>query len=88
MDSENRLGVVLVSDPEPRRRLNVAALEAIAQRIVMGARMRCLTRAETTGCFEHLLQNAGCKHPVFEPSAIEATNVSAEHVHAAPHQLA
>ena len=28
------------------------------------------------------------KHPVFEPSAIEATNVSAEHVHAAPHQLA
>lgn len=53
MDSENRLGIVLVSDPEPRRRLNMAALEAIAQRIVMGAQVRGLTRAETTGCFEH-----------------------------------
>ena len=72
MDSENRLCILLVGHPELRRRLNMAALDALAQRIVMRAHMRGLTRTETTAYFEHQLGHAGCKHPVFEPAAIEA----------------
>ena len=36
------------------------------------AMVRGLTRAETTAYVEHQLALAGCKHPVFEPAAIEA----------------
>ena len=72
MDSENRLCILLVGHPELRRRLNMAALDALAQRIVVRAHMRGLTRPETTAYFEHHLRLAGCNHPVFEPPAIEA----------------
>jgi general secretion pathway protein A len=50
----------------------MAALDALAQRIVVRAHMRGLTRAETAAYFEHQLGHAGCKHPIFESSAIEA----------------
>lgn len=72
MDSENRLCILLVGHPELRRRLNMAALDALAQRIVVRAHMRGLTRVEATAYFEHHLRLAGCNHPVFEPPAIEA----------------
>lgn len=72
MDSENRLCVVLVGHLELRRRLNMAALDALAQRIVVRAHMRGLTRAETVAYVEHQLGHAGCKHLISEPSAIEA----------------
>ncbi|MCB9661873.1 MAG: ExeA family protein [Sandaracinaceae bacterium] len=72
MDSDNRLCIQLVGHPELRRRLNMAALDALAQRIVVRAHMRGLSRAETTAYFEHHLRLAGCNHPVFEAPAIEA----------------
>lgn len=72
MDSENRLCILLIGHPELRRRLNMAALDALQQRIVVRAHMRGLTRPETTAYVEHQLALAGCKHPVFEPPAIEA----------------
>lgn len=40
MDSETRLCILLVGHPELRRRLNMAALDAHAQRIVVRARTR------------------------------------------------
>src|SRR5690606_60369 len=42
MDSDNRLCILLVGHPELRRRLNMAALDALAQRIVVRAHMRGL----------------------------------------------
>ena len=72
MDSENRLCIMLVGHPELRRRMTMAALDALSQRIVVRAHMRGLTREETARYFEHRLALAGCNHPLFEPPAIEA----------------
>jgi len=72
MDSENRLCIMLVGHPALRRRLGMAALEALSQRIVVRAHMRGLTREECGGYLEHRLALAGCKHPVFEAAAVEA----------------
>lgn len=72
MDSENRLCIVLVGHPELRRRLAMAALDALNQRIVVRAHMRGLTRDETGRYLEHRLALAGLEHPLFQTAAVEA----------------
>lgn len=72
MDSENRLGVILVGHPELRRRLGMSALEALAQRIVVRAHVRGIARDEIGGYLEHRLRLAGCELPLFEPATVEA----------------
>lgn len=77
MDSENRLCVILVGHPELRRRLAMSALEALAQRIVVRAHVRGITRDEIGGYLEHRLRLAGCELPLFEPATIEALHQAA-----------
>lgn len=72
MDSENRLCVILVGHPELRRRLGMSALEALAQRIVVRAHVRGVTRDEIGPYLEHRLRLAGCELALFEPSTVEA----------------
>lgn len=72
MDSENRLCVVLVGHPGLRRRLNMAALDALAQRIVVRAHVRGIAREELAPYLEHRLRLAGCELPLFEPPTVEA----------------
>ena len=72
MDSENRLCVVLVGHPGLRRRLNMAALDALAQRVVVRAHVRGIGRDELGPYREHRLRLAGCELPLFEPSSVEA----------------
>lgn len=72
MDSENRLTLVLVGHPELRRRMSMAALDALAQRIVVRANVRGLTRDEMGPYLAHRLKLAGCELPLFEPPTIEA----------------
>lgn len=72
MDSENRLCVVLVGHPGLRRRLNMAALDALAQRIVVRAHVRGIAREELGPYLEHRLRLAGCELPLFEPPTVEA----------------
>jgi len=72
MDSENRLAVVLVGHPELRRRMNMTALDALAQRVVVRAHVRGLTRDEMGPYLTHRLRLAGTELPLFEPSTIEA----------------
>jgi type II secretory pathway predicted ATPase ExeA len=72
MDSENRLTVILVGHPELRRRLGMAALDALAQRVVIRASVRGLSRDEMGPYLVHRLRLAGCELPLFEPSTIEA----------------
>lgn len=72
MDSENRLTVVLVGHPELRRRMGMAALDALAQRIVVRANVRGIARDEIGAYLAHRLRLAGCELPLFEPPTVEA----------------
>jgi type II secretory pathway predicted ATPase ExeA len=72
MDSENRLCVILVGHPGLRRRLAMAALDALAQRIVVRAHVRGVSREELGPYLEHRLRLAGCELPLFEPPTVEA----------------
>jgi type II secretory pathway predicted ATPase ExeA len=73
MDSENRLTLLFVGHPELRRRVGMAAHEALNQRIVVRAHMAGLSRDELELYIAHLLRRAGTELPLFEPAAIEAT---------------
>lgn len=72
MDSENRLTLVLVGHPELRRRMTMAALDALAQRIVVRATVRGLARDEMGPYLAHRLRLAGCEIPLFEQPTVEA----------------
>src|SRR5690606_25447857 len=72
MDSENRLCLLLVAQPELRRRVAMAAHEALNQRIVVRAHMKGLERNELDAYFSHLLKAAGTQLQLFEPDAQEA----------------
>jgi general secretion pathway protein A len=72
MDSENRLTLVLVGHPELRRRMGMAALDALAQRVVVRANVRGLARDEMGAYLTHRLRLAGTELPLFEPSTVEA----------------
>jgi type II secretory pathway predicted ATPase ExeA len=72
MDSENRLTLVFVGHPELRRRLGLAAHEALSQRIVVRANVTGLRRDELDHYVAHLLRRAGTELPLFEPAALEA----------------
>jgi type II secretory pathway predicted ATPase ExeA len=72
MDSDNRLCLVLVGHPKLRRRLSMAALDALAQRVVVRAHVHGLTRDEIGPYLEHRLRLAGCELPLFDKPTIEA----------------
>jgi type II secretory pathway predicted ATPase ExeA len=72
MDSDSRLILLLVGHPELRRRLHLAAHEALSQRIIVRGHLCGLTRDELPAYLAHLLRLAGCEVPLFEPAAQEA----------------
>lgn len=72
MDSQNRLCLLLVAQPEMRRRITMAAHEALNQRIVVRAHMKGLSRDEIDAYLSHLLKAAGTELALFEPAAQEA----------------
>ena len=65
-------GRIFVGHPELRRRLGLAAHEALSQRIVVRANVTGLSRAELEQYVAHLLRRAGTELPLFEPAALEA----------------
>jgi len=72
MDAENRLCLLLIGQPELRRRLGMAVYEALCQRIVVRYHLGGLTRDELSSYLAHLLRLAGTELPLFEPAAVEA----------------
>ncbi|MHB1013337.1 MAG: ExeA family protein [Desulfobacteria bacterium] len=72
MDSENRLCLLLLGQPELRRRLGMAVYEALAQRIVVRYHYAALGRDEMPAYIAHRLRLAGTELPLFEPAALEA----------------
>lgn len=72
MDSQNRLCLILIGQPQLRRRLSMAVHEAFNQRIVVRHHITGLTREEVPAYLAHLLRRAGTELPLFEPAAVEA----------------
>jgi type II secretory pathway predicted ATPase ExeA len=72
MDAENRLCLLLVGQAELRRRLGMAAYEALSQRIVVRFHVAGLGRDEIGLYLVHLLRLAGTELPLLEPAAVEA----------------
>jgi len=72
MDSQNRLGLLLIGQVELRRRLSMAVHEALSQRIVVRHHVGGLTRDELPAYLDHLLRLAGTELPLFETAALEA----------------
>jgi type II secretory pathway predicted ATPase ExeA len=72
MDAENRLCLLLIGQPELRRRLGMAVYEALAQRIVVRYHLGALSREELPRYVAHLLRRAGTELALFEPAALEA----------------
>lgn len=72
MDSQNRLTLLLIGQPELRRRLGLGVHEALAQRIIVRHHVPGLTRDELPPYLAHLLRLAGTELPLFEPNALEA----------------
>jgi general secretion pathway protein A len=72
MDAENRLCLLLVGQAELRRRLGMAAYEALCQRIVVRYHLAGLGRDELGLYLAHLLRLAGTELPLLEPAAAEA----------------
>jgi general secretion pathway protein A len=72
MDSDNRLCLLFVGHPELRRRIGMAAHEALSQRIVVRHHLPGLSREQLPDYLTHLLRRAGTELPLFEPAAMEA----------------
>ena len=76
MDSEDRLCLLLIGQPELRRRLSMVVHEALAQRIVVRYHLRGLVRDEVPDYLIHRLRLAGTELPLFDPPAQEALFVA------------
>ncbi len=71
LDDRNLLSVVLVGQPELRRRLAHRAYEALRQRIGMQYHLRPLSREELSDYLDHRLLVAGGKPGLFLPEAVD-----------------
>lgn len=71
LDDRNLLSVVLMGQPELRKRLSHRAYEPLRQRIGMQYDLRPLTLEETAEYLDHRLQVAGCPGGLFHPGAVE-----------------
>jgi general secretion pathway protein A len=71
-DSRLVLGVVLAGQPKLEAMLQKGPLEDVAQRISYYARLRLLSRDETTRYLEHRCTVAGARTVPFDAGAVEA----------------
>jgi len=70
LDDQNLISVVLMGQPELRKRLAHRAYEPLRQRIGMSYNLQPLTVPETAEYLAHRLQVAGRSGPLFSPAAI------------------
>ena len=72
MDSTNPFVLMLAGLPHLQGKLRLNQHHPLDQRIIMRYRMGPLEREEVAGYIEHRMKQAGAKHPIFTPSALEA----------------
>jgi type II secretory pathway predicted ATPase ExeA len=72
LDDANLLSLILVGQPDLRRRLNHRAYMPLRQRIGLYYHLGPLPEEELQGYIEHRLRRAGRTEPLFSPEAIRA----------------
>jgi type II secretory pathway predicted ATPase ExeA len=72
MDSESRLSILLLGQPEIKRRLALSIHEALTQRLTMRYQLGGLTQEEMPRYVRHRLELAGTTAPLIDPAALEA----------------
>ncbi len=72
LDDRNLVSVVLMGQPELRRRLRHRVYEPLRQRIGMQYDLRPLERDETAEYIDHRLVTAGGEAGIFSPAAVDA----------------
>ncbi|MGZ0085715.1 ExeA family protein [Caldibacillus thermoamylovorans] len=72
MDSTNPFVLMLAGLPHLQGKLRLNQHRPLDQRIIMRCRMGPLEKEEVAGYIEHRMKQAGAKHPIFTPSALEA----------------
>lgn len=72
MDSKDRAIVLLVGLPELNSTLNQPMHEPLRQRLVMNYNMEPMNKEDGRNYVKEKLSGAGCKHEIFENSAMEA----------------
>lgn len=77
LDDRNLLSVVLMGQPELRKRLSHRAYEPLRQRIGMQFDLGPLSLEETGGYLDHRLQVAGGRPGLFLPGAVESLHAYA-----------
>ncbi|MGC8763386.1 MAG: ExeA family protein [Acidobacteriota bacterium] len=74
LDTENLLAILLLGQPELRRRLRHPAYRALRQRVGMWYHLDGLTEEETAAYVAHRLRVAGGDGEVFTPAALSAVH--------------
>ncbi len=72
LDDRNLISIVLMGQPELRRRLRHRAYEPLRQRIGMQYDLQPLDRAETADYLDFRMVKAGGRPGLFDPAAVEA----------------
>lgn len=72
MDSKNLLTLILVGQPEIRRKLGLNINEPLNQRIIMRYHLEGISRSELPLYLKHCLSRTGVSHPLFSEPALEA----------------
>lgn len=70
LDQRNLVAIVLVGQPELRRRLRHRAYRALTQRIGAQFELRALTAEEALDYVRHRLRVAGAEREIFTPAAV------------------
>lgn len=71
LDDAPLLGLLLIGQPELRKKLGGASYQSFAQRVGMAYHLGALDLEETGRYIAHRLQVAGRTAPLFEPDAVE-----------------
>jgi len=69
-DNESKISWILVGANEFFTKLRLAINLSLAQRISLFSQVRELSKADTTRYIQHCLEQAGAKHHIFEPPAV------------------
>lgn len=71
MDASSPFSLLLVGQPEMRRKLRLKKYEAISQRIEMAYHMAGMNREETGQYIRHQMKQTGTSLPVFTDGAVQ-----------------
>ncbi|UNO50847.1 ExeA family protein [Alicyclobacillus acidoterrestris] len=78
MDASSPFPLLLVGQPEMRRKLRLKKYEAISQRIEMAYHLSGMTREESTEYIRHQMKQTGGNLPVFTDAAMQMIHAASK----------